>query len=139
MPDIGVVVAARWWTSTAEPVAAAYVTQHVIRGDLMVTVTATGTLAPINQVDIGSELSAVTEVVLIAFAARQKSNDSAPRKIALPSNSRQRFVVTRLAQTPADCPETGRCLARLHEHEQATNVPDSVDPARMERAVRKSR
>ena len=34
-----------------------YVTQEVTRGDLRVTVTATGNLEPRNQVDIGSELS----------------------------------------------------------------------------------
>lgn len=34
-----------------------YVTQDVTRGDLTVTVTATGNLEPRNQVDIGSELS----------------------------------------------------------------------------------
>ena len=32
-------------------------TQEVTRGDLTVTVTATGNLEPRNQVDIGSELS----------------------------------------------------------------------------------
>ena len=34
-----------------------YTTQEVTRGDLTVTVTATGNLEPRNQVDIGSELS----------------------------------------------------------------------------------
>jgi HlyD family secretion protein len=34
-----------------------FVTQEVVRGDLRVTVTATGNLEPRNQVDIGSELS----------------------------------------------------------------------------------
>jgi HlyD family secretion protein len=34
-----------------------YITQEVTRGDLTVTVTATGNLEPRNQVDIGSELS----------------------------------------------------------------------------------
>lgn len=34
-----------------------YITQEVTRGDLVVTVTATGNLEPRNQVDIGSELS----------------------------------------------------------------------------------
>ncbi|HEY8004464.1 MAG TPA: efflux RND transporter periplasmic adaptor subunit [Phenylobacterium sp.] len=40
-----------------QPHAARYVTASVRRGDLVVTVTATGTLAPVNQVDVGSELS----------------------------------------------------------------------------------
>src|SRR3546814_5599915 len=37
--------------------AAQYATQEVERGDLTVTVSATGNLKPINQVDVGSEQS----------------------------------------------------------------------------------
>lgn len=40
-----------------------YVTQEVTRGDLRVTVTATGNLEPRNQVDIGSELSGTIRTV----------------------------------------------------------------------------
>jgi len=42
-----------------------YVTQDVTRGDLTVTVTATGNLEPRNQVDIGSELSGTVSKVLV--------------------------------------------------------------------------
>jgi multidrug efflux pump subunit AcrA (membrane-fusion protein) len=34
-----------------------FVTSEVIRGDLTIQVTATGTLEPLNQVDVGSEIS----------------------------------------------------------------------------------
>jgi HlyD family secretion protein len=40
-----------------------YVTQEVVRGNLRVTVTATGNLEPRNQVDIGSELSGTIRTV----------------------------------------------------------------------------
>lgn len=40
-----------------------YITQEVTRGDLIVTVTATGNLEPRNQVDIGSELSGTMRAV----------------------------------------------------------------------------
>jgi HlyD family secretion protein len=40
-----------------------YVTQEVTRGDMTVTVTATGNLEPRNQVDIGSELSGTIRTV----------------------------------------------------------------------------
>lgn len=40
-----------------------YITQEVTRGDLVVTVTATGNLEPRNQVDIGSELSGTMRAV----------------------------------------------------------------------------
>jgi HlyD family secretion protein len=42
-----------------------YVTQDVTRGDLTVTVTATGNLEPVNQVDIGSELSGTIRSVAV--------------------------------------------------------------------------
>ena len=41
-----------------------YETETVVRGNLVVTVSATGTLEPTNQVDVGSELSGLIEVVL---------------------------------------------------------------------------
>jgi HlyD family secretion protein len=42
-----------------------YITQDVTRGDLTVTVTATGNLEPRNQVDIGSELSGTVSKVFV--------------------------------------------------------------------------
>jgi HlyD family secretion protein len=44
-----------------------YETAAVQRGDLTVTVTATGTLQPVNQVDVGSELSGIIETVEVDF------------------------------------------------------------------------
>jgi len=44
-----------------------YRTEPVRRGDLTVTVTATGTVQPVNQVDVGSELSGTVEAVLVDF------------------------------------------------------------------------
>ncbi len=70
---VGVVVAARWWARTGEPVAAAYITQNAVRGDLRVTVTATGTLTPINQVDVGSELSGIVKSVAVDYNDRVRA------------------------------------------------------------------
>ncbi|MGC8697283.1 MAG: biotin/lipoyl-binding protein, partial [Halothiobacillus sp.] len=44
-----------------------YLTQPATRGDLTVTVTATGTLAPTNQVDVGIEVSGTVKEVLVDF------------------------------------------------------------------------
>lgn len=44
-----------------------YKTQPVTRGDLRVTVTATGNLEPTNQVDVGSELSGIVEKVAVDY------------------------------------------------------------------------
>lgn len=54
---IVVLIAAIWITKHRGGEKTHYVTQEVTRGDLSVTVTATGNLEPRNQVDIGSELS----------------------------------------------------------------------------------
>lgn len=55
---------------TAPPMAAAFVTEPVTRGDISVTVSATGNLAPTNQIDVGSELSGIVEQVLVDVNAR---------------------------------------------------------------------
>ncbi|MEW5756765.1 MAG: efflux RND transporter periplasmic adaptor subunit [Pseudomonadota bacterium] len=49
-----------------------FVTAPVERGDLTITVTATGTLAPVNQVDVGSEISGTIESVAVDFNDRVK-------------------------------------------------------------------
>ena len=47
--------------------APAYVTEPAREGPLRVTVTATGTLQPTNQVDVGSEVSGIIDKVLVDF------------------------------------------------------------------------
>lgn len=49
-------------------------TAEVQQGDLTVTVTATGTVQPVNQVDVGSELSGTIETVLVDFNDRVQRN-----------------------------------------------------------------
>ncbi len=44
-----------------------FVTAAMERGDLIITVTATGTLAPLNQVDVGSEVSGMIESIDVDF------------------------------------------------------------------------
>ncbi len=55
-----------WWLPGEES-AVRYETAEVQKGDLTVTVTATGTLEPVNQVDVGSELSGIIETVEVDF------------------------------------------------------------------------
>ncbi len=47
-----------------------YKTAEVTRGNLTVTVTATGTLEPVNQVEVGSEISGTIRAVLVDFNDR---------------------------------------------------------------------
>lgn len=44
-----------------------YKTTNVSRGSLSITVTATGTLQPVNQVEVGSEISGTIKTVLVDF------------------------------------------------------------------------
>jgi HlyD family secretion protein len=55
---------------TTEP---QYLTDSVRQGALLVTVTATGTLQPTNQVDVGSEVSGIIDRVLVDFNATVKA------------------------------------------------------------------
>jgi HlyD family secretion protein len=59
--------AAILWLLPGEEPALRFETAEVQRGDLTVTVTATGTLEPVNQVDVGSELSGIIETVEVDF------------------------------------------------------------------------
>jgi len=49
---------------------ARYETARVQRGNLMITVTATGTLEPVTQVDVGSELSGIIDTVEVDYNDR---------------------------------------------------------------------
>lgn len=71
---VAVALGAWWWTgeSSAAP---RYVTQAPVRGDLTVTVTATGTLEPVRSVSIGSELSGIVSKVNVDVNSTVKAGD----------------------------------------------------------------
>lgn len=57
-----------WWMQGAEERAqVSYLTEAVTRGDLTVTVSATGTIEPTNKVEISSELSGTIAEVLVDY------------------------------------------------------------------------
>jgi len=60
-------IAVTFWVEHDNAEAVHYQTEAVQRGDLTVTVTATGTLQPTNQVDVGSELSGIVESVDVDY------------------------------------------------------------------------
>ena len=62
---IVVAVAAFLLRPGARPAAQQYKTEEATRGDLIVTVSATGTLQPTNEVDVGSEVSGLVESVFV--------------------------------------------------------------------------
>jgi HlyD family secretion protein len=99
-----------------------YITSEVVRGNLTVAISATGNLAPINQVDVGSEVSGlvvsvyvddndkVTKGQVLAQIDLSKLNDEVARaKAGLTS------AEAKLAQTQATVAEAKANLARLRE------------------------
>jgi HlyD family secretion protein len=59
------VLALGYWLFGDGGTVKSYATEAVTKGDLQVKVTATGNLAPTNQISVGSELSGLVEVVLV--------------------------------------------------------------------------
>lgn len=57
--------AAWWWLAPTNAPQTHYVSEEATQAKLVVTVSATGNLQPINQVDVGSELSGTIEKVLV--------------------------------------------------------------------------
>ncbi len=60
------------WNATRGTGSTQYKTQEVRRGNLTVTVTATGTLEPTNQVDVGIEVSGTIKTVEVDYNDRVK-------------------------------------------------------------------
>ena len=67
------VAAGLYYTRVHRAAATQYVTEAVRQAPLVVTVTATGTLQPTNQVDVGSEVSGIINRVLVDFNATVKA------------------------------------------------------------------
>lgn len=59
--------AAYFYLDSGDTAARSYVTQPATRGDLTVVVTATGSVQPVNKVDVSSELSGTVRRVLVDF------------------------------------------------------------------------
>lgn len=61
---------AYWWFGGGAGAETEYTTASASRGDLVVTVSAAGSLEPVNQVEIGSELSGTVRTVLVDYNDR---------------------------------------------------------------------
>jgi HlyD family secretion protein len=68
-------VGAATWFYLRSGAAHTYVTKPVTRGTLAVTVSATGTLAPRNQVDVGAEVSGRIEKLMVDFNDHVKKGE----------------------------------------------------------------
>src|SRR5512145_2734560 len=69
---LGIAAAVVWYSATHNRTAVQYTTAPVTRGDLTVIVTATGTVQPVNQVDVGTEISGTIRTVEVDYNDRVK-------------------------------------------------------------------
>ncbi|MGH8237260.1 MAG: efflux RND transporter periplasmic adaptor subunit, partial [Steroidobacteraceae bacterium] len=121
-----------------------YVTQEVTRGDLTVTVTATGNLEPVNQVDIGSELSGTIRSVAVdvndAVKAGQvltKLDTSRLEAQVLQAQSSLATAQARVLQSVAGLKEARANYARLQKVRELSGnkLPSQQDMDVAESAV----
>lgn len=95
-------------------------TQEAVNGDLTVIVTATGSLEPTNQVDVGSELSGIIRTVEVDYNDRVKVgrilarlDTSKLEAQVLQSKAALASAKANVLQTEATVREAGSNLARL--------------------------
>jgi len=124
------------WKGTKTSNSMQYLTQKVQRGDLIVTVTATGALEPTNQVDVGSELSGIIKTVEVDYNDRVKvgqilarlDTDKLKAKV-LQSKASLESARAKVLEAQATVKETGDQLVRLKEVWKLSNkmVPSQQD------------
>ncbi|MCX5769229.1 MAG: efflux RND transporter periplasmic adaptor subunit [Candidatus Hydrogenedentes bacterium] len=119
-----------------------YETQPVTRGDLLVTVSATGTLAPVNTVDVGIEVSGTIKTVKVDYNDRvevgQVLAELDPSKLqaqALQSSSALESAKAKLLQSQATVQEADAQMARLDE---VRRLSDGKVPAKTEYDTQKA-
>ena len=97
----------------APPPPVAYATEPVTRGALTLKVTATGTLQPVTQVDVGTEVSGTVESVLVYFNDRVEAGQVLARLDTTQLAARERQ--SRAAEARATLDETRNRLRRATE------------------------
>ena len=109
-----------WWQRETPATTPQYKTQPVQRGDLKVIITATGNLAPVNQVQVGSELSGIIKSVEADYNDRVRVGQVLARldtsKLeaqVLQSRASLEAARAKVLQTKATVEETTRNLERL--------------------------
>lgn len=129
-------VAVVLWALSGDGDAVQYRTQTVSRGALTVTVTATGTLEPTNQVDVGSELSGIVKSVEVDYNERVKVGQVLARLDTTKLEAQVRQSEAALAsaeakvrQAEATAKEAKATLARLAQVREISGgkVPSQTD------------
>jgi HlyD family secretion protein len=113
-----------------------YTTEPARRGDLTVTVTATGTLQPTNQVDVGSELSGTIRTVSVDFndtvkvgQELAKLDTSKLESAVLQSRAAVESARAKVEQAKASLAEAESQIARLEHVRELSGgkVPSQAD------------
>ncbi|MEN6437349.1 MAG: efflux RND transporter periplasmic adaptor subunit [Syntrophobacter sp.] len=109
-----------FWLAGSNGNGVRYITQPARRGNLTVTVTATGTLEPTNQVDVGSELSGTIKQVEVTYNDHVKKDQvlvrldtSKLQAQALQSKASLESAQAKVLQAQATVKESRNELARL--------------------------
>ncbi|MEW5802539.1 MAG: efflux RND transporter periplasmic adaptor subunit [bacterium] len=123
-----------------------YKTQKVQRGNLTVTVTATGTLTPTNQVEVGSELSGIIKSVEVDYndrvavgqALAQLDTEKLKAKV-VQSKASLESAQARVLQAQATVAEDRSKLDRMKQLHQLSNhkVPAMSDLDAAEAALKR--
>lgn len=112
-------------------------TQPVTRGALDVRVTATGTLEPLNQVEVGTEVSGTIEMVLVDYNDRVAKGDVLARLDTTQLEARVRqsqaalaLARARVQDAEATLVETGNKLRRTQDLiAKRLSAPEELDAA----------
>lgn len=125
-----------------------YEAQPVARGDLVETVSATGTLAPVNSVEVGSEVSGTMKSVEVDYNDRVKVGQVLARidtsKLAAQvqqSEASLEAARAKVLEAEATEKETAAQLARLRQVRELSGgqVPSQVEFEAQEAAVARAR
>jgi HlyD family secretion protein len=135
------------WKTAGKANSMQYRIQEVQRGDLTVTVTATGNLEPTNQVDVGSELSGIIRTVEVDYNDQVKVDQVLARldtdKLeaqVLQSKAALKSARAKVLEAQATVKEMRNELARLKQVRELSNnrVPSQHDLDAAEAALERA-
>ena len=119
-----------------------YLTEQVRRGDLVVTVSATGTLAPVKEVQVGIEVSGTIKSVLVDYNDRVTVGQvlavldtTRLEAQALQSGSALASARSKVMQAEATLQEAQLKMARLN---QLKEISGGTDPASIDLDIAKA-
>jgi len=142
-----VMIALFWgqWSDSSDAVQ--YKTEEIKRGNLTVIVTATGTLQPTNEVDVGSELSGIIKTVEVDFNNKvkvgqilAKLDTSKLEAQVTQSRATLESAKAKVLQAQATVSETRSKLSQLRRVQKLSNnrVPSQIEMDAAEAALERA-